>query len=147
VGTLLQYCPDWSFDGADEVDGERNMIKGRGGAMFLEKIVMQASPRNYILVDQSKLVARLGEKFAIPVEVLPMALRVVERELSRLGTTEQALRLAVKKDGPEITEHGNLILDVRFPQIGKSLERDLAAIPGVIESGLFMGRDIEVMVV
>jgi ribose 5-phosphate isomerase A len=108
---------------------------------------MQASPRNYILVDQSKLVARLGEKFAIPVEVLPMALRVVERELSRLGTTEQALRLAVKKDGPEITEHGNLILDVRFPQIGKSLERDLAAIPGVIESGLFMGRDIEVMVV
>jgi ribose 5-phosphate isomerase A len=147
VGTLLQYCPDWSFDGADEVDGERNMIKGRGGAMFLEKIVMQASPRNYILVDQSKLVARLGEKFAIPVEVLPMALRVVERELARLGTTEQALRLAVKKDGPEITEHGNLILDVRFPQIGKSLERDLAAIPGVIESGLFMGRDIEVMVV
>jgi ribose 5-phosphate isomerase A len=147
VGTLLQYCPDWSFDGADEVDGERNMIKGRGGAMFLEKIVMQASPRNYILVDQSKLVARLGEKFAIPVEVLPIALRVVERELARLGTTEQALRLAVKKDGPEITEHGNLILDVRFPQIGKSLERDLAAIPGVIESGLFMGRDIEVMVV
>jgi ribose 5-phosphate isomerase A len=147
VGTLLQYCPDWSFDGADEVDGERNMIKGRGGAMFLEKIVMQASPRNYILVDQSKLVARLGEKFAIPVEVLPVALRVVERELARLGTTEQALRLAVKKDGPEITEHGNLILDVRFPQIGKSLERDLAAIPGVIESGLFMGRDIEVMVV
>jgi ribose 5-phosphate isomerase A len=147
VGTLLQYCPDWSFDGADEVDGERNMIKGRGGAMFLEKIVMQASPRNYILVDQSKLVARLGEKFAIPVEVLPIALRVLERELARLGTTEQALRLAVKKDGPEITEHGNLILDVRFPQIGKSLERDLAAIPGVIESGLFMGRDIEVMVV
>jgi ribose 5-phosphate isomerase A len=146
VGTLLQYCPDWSFDGADEVDGERNMIKGRGGAMFLEKIVMRASPRNYILVDRSKLVARLGEKFAIPVEVLPMALRVVERELARMGTTEQALRLAAKKDGPEITENGNLILDVRFPRIGSSLERDLAAIPGVIASGLFMGRDIELVV-
>jgi len=147
VGTLLQYCPDWSFDGADEVDGERNMIKGRGGAMFLEKVVMQASPQNYILVDQSKLVERLGEKFAIPIEVLPVALRVVERELARLGTTDQSLRLAVKKDGPEITENGNLILDVRFAGIGKSLERDIAAIPGVIESGLFMGRDIEVMVV
>jgi len=98
-------------------------------------------------VDQSKLVERLGEKFAIPIEVLPVALRVVERELARLGTTDQSLRLAVKKDGPEITENGNLILDVRFAGIGKSLERDIAAIPGVIESGLFMGRDIEVMVV
>ena len=147
VGTLLQYCPDWAFDGADEVDGDRNLIKGRGGAMFLEKLVMQASPRNYILVDKTKLVTRLGEKFAIPVEVLPVALRVVERELAKMGTTEQNLRLAVKKDGPEITEHGNLILDVRFPDIGKSLERDIAAIPGVIESGLFIGRDIEVMVV
>ena len=147
VGSLLQYCPDWSFDGADEVDGDRNLIKGRGGAMFLEKVVMQASPRNYILVDKSKLVARLGEKFAIPVEVLPVALRVVERELRKLGAAEQSLRLAVKKDGPEITENGNLIIDVRFPEIGKSLERDIAAIPGVIESGLFMGRDVEVMVV
>jgi ribose 5-phosphate isomerase A len=80
------------------------------------------------------------------VEVLPMALRVVERELARMGTTEQALRLAAKKDGPEITENGNLILDVRFPRIGSSLERDLAAIPGVIASGLFMGRDIELVV-
>jgi ribose 5-phosphate isomerase A len=147
VGSLLQYCPDWAFDGADEVDGEHNLIKGRGGAMFLEKLVMQASPRNYILVDQSKLVKRLGEKFSIPVEVLPVALRVVERELARLGTTEQSLRIAVKKDGPEITEHGNVILDVRFPEVSKSLERDIAAIPGVIESGLFIGRDVEVLVV
>lgn len=147
VGSLLEYCPDWAFDGADEVDGERNLIKGRGGAMFMEKVVIQASPKNYILVDQSKLVKRLGEKFAIPVEVLPVALRVVERELARMGTTEQSLRLAVKKDGPEITETGNFILDVRFPEIGKSFERDIAAVPGVIESGLFLGRDVEVMVV
>jgi ribose 5-phosphate isomerase A len=146
VGSLLALRPDWAFDGADEVDPKRNLIKGRGGAMFLEKVVMQASPRNYILVDQSKLVKRLGEKFAIPVEVLPVAFRVVEHELARMGATEIAPRMAVKKDGPVITENGNFILDVRFPEIGAALERDLNGVPGVIESGLFWGRDVDVMV-
>jgi ribose 5-phosphate isomerase A len=146
VGSLLQRRPDWAFDGADEVDPGRNLIKGRGGAMFMEKVVMHASPRNFILVDQSKLVTRLGEKFPIPVEVLPIAMRVVERELTAIGAVEIVMRLAVKKDGPVITEHGNFILDVRFSEIGKSLERDIKAVPGVIESGLFMGRDIELVV-
>ena len=149
VASLLQRRPDWAFDGADEVDPERNLIKGRGGAMFMEKVVMHASPCNFILVDRSKLVTRLGEKFPIPVEVLPIALRVVERELMAIGAVEMALRLAVKKDGPVITEHGNFILDVRFSEIHKSLERDIKAVPGVIESGLFIGRDIrdvEVMI-
>jgi ribose 5-phosphate isomerase A len=147
VASLLQRRPDWAFDGADEVDPDRNLIKGRGGAMFLEKIVMYASPRNFILVDQSKLVARLGGKFPVPVEVLPVAMRLVERELKAIGAVEIVLRLAVKKDGPVITEHGNFILDVRFAEIHKALERDIKAIPGVIESGLFQGRDVEIMVV
>jgi ribose 5-phosphate isomerase A len=146
VATLLQARPDWAFDGADEVDPERNLIKGRGGAMFMEKVVMQASPRNFILVDQSKLVTKLGGKFPIPVEVLPVALRVVERELAAIGAVEIVLRLAVKKDGPVVTEHGNFVLDVRFGDIGKTLERDIKAVPGVIESGLFMGRDVEIVV-
>jgi ribose 5-phosphate isomerase A len=146
VATLLQRRPDWAFDGADEVDPDRNLIKGRGGAMFMEKIVMHASPRNFILVDQSKLVTRLGGKFPIPVEVLPIAMRVVEHELAAIGAVEIVLRLAVKKDGPVITEHGNFILDVRFEEIYKALERDIKAIPGVIESGLFMGRDVEIVV-
>ena len=146
VASLLQRRPDWAFDGADEVDPDRNLIKGRGGAMFMEKIVMHASPRNFILVDQSKLVTRLGGKFPIPVEVLPMAMRVVERELAAIGAVEMALRLAVKKDGPVITEQGNFILDVRFEEIHKALERDIKSIPGVIESGLFMGRDVEIVV-
>jgi ribose 5-phosphate isomerase A len=146
VATLLQARPDWAFDGADEVDPERNLIKGRGGAMFMEKVVMQASPRNFILVDQSKLVTKLGGKFPIPVEVLPVALRVVERELAAIGAVEIVLRLAVKKDGPVVTENGNFILDVRFGDIGKTLERDIKAVPGVIESGLFMGRDVEIVV-
>src|SRR5580658_4586777 len=88
VASLLQRRPDWAYDGADEVDPERNLIKGRGGAMFMEKIVMHSSPRNFILVDQSKLVTRLGEKFPIPVEILPITLRLVERELAAIGATE-----------------------------------------------------------
>src|SRR5665213_1948681 len=146
VASLLQRRPDWAFDGADEVDPERNLIKGRGGAMFMEKVMIHASPRNFILVDRSKLVRTLGEKFPVPVEVLPIALRVVERELTALGAVAIALRLAVNKDGPVITEHGNLILDVRFAAIHGELERDIKAVPGVVESGLFMGSGVEVVV-
>src|SRR5665213_3363050 len=58
VTSLLQQRPDWAFDGADEVDPEQNLIKGRGGAMFLEKVVFQASPKNFVLADQSKMVSR-----------------------------------------------------------------------------------------
>jgi ribose 5-phosphate isomerase A len=147
VGSLLQLRPDWAFDGADEVDPARNLIKGRGGAMFMEKILIDASPKSFILVDQSKMVARLGEKFPVPVEVLPPALRFVEQRLAALAAVEIVLRLAVKKDGPVVTEQGNFILDTRFAAIGNSLERDIKAIPCVIESGLFWGRDVEVLVV
>jgi ribose 5-phosphate isomerase A len=146
VGSLLQTRPDWAFDGADEVDPARNLIKGRGGAMFMEKVLMHASPRNFILVDPSKLVPKLGTKFPIPVEVLPIATRLVEYELRALAATEILLRLAAGKDGPVVTENGNFILDVRFAEIHKALERDVKAIPGVIESGLFWGRDIELVV-
>ncbi|HEY3824814.1 MAG TPA: ribose 5-phosphate isomerase A [Bryobacteraceae bacterium] len=146
VASLLQRRPDWAFDGADEVDPDRNLIKGRGGAMFMEKVVMHASPRNFILVDESKLVTQLGAKFPIPIEVLPAALRLVERELTALGAVTIALRPAIRKDGPVITEHGNFILDVRFAEIHKSLERDIKAVPGVIESGLFIGRNVEILI-
>ncbi len=147
VTTLLAARPNWSFDGADEVDPAKNLIKGRGGAMFKEKMVIYASPRPYILVDQSKLVKKLGERFPIPVEVHPLGLRVVERALAQLGATEILLRPAQGKDGPVITENGNLILDVRFAEIVAETERSLKAIPGVIESGLFWGLPVETLVV
>lgn len=146
IASLLQTRPDWSFDGADEVDPDRNLIKGRGGAMFMEKVMMHAAPKSYILVDRSKLVPKLGAHFPIPVEVLPISLRVVECELRELGASEAVLRMAAKKDGPVITEHGNFILDVRFGEIHAALERDIKAIPGVVESGLFWGRDVEIVV-
>jgi ribose 5-phosphate isomerase A len=144
--TLLQVRPDWSFDGADEVDPSRNLIKGRGGAMFREKILISASSKTFILVDQSKLVSRLGEKFPVPVEVSPEAVHIVEERLSSLGAVEVTLRVAVKKDGPVITENGNFIFDARFSHIEDSLEREIKRITGVIESGLFLSYEPEVLV-
>ena len=144
--TLLQARPDWSFDGADEVDPSRNLIKGRGGAMFREKILISASSKTFILIDQSKLVPRLGVKFPVPIEVAPEAVHIVEERLYTLGAVEVSLRLAAKKDGPVITENGNFIFDTRFNNIADSLEKEIKSITGVIESGLFQGYDIQVLI-
>lgn len=145
VTTLQQARPDWSFDGADEVDPDRNLIKGRGGALFQEKLLMASSPRNYIIVDNSKLVDVLGTKFPIPVEVHPLALHLVEERLYALGASTVTLRRAQGKDGPVITENGNLLLDVHFASITAGLEKEIKGIPGVIESGLFWGYNVEII--
>ena len=144
--TLWDKRPDWTFDGADEVDPARNLIKGRGGAMFKEKLLIKSSGKAYIIVDRTKLVDRLGAKFPVPVEVFPHALAYVEEALKKLGATEIALRPAKGKDGPILTENGNLILDTRFDAIGASLEKEIKQITGVIDSGLFLGYDVEVLV-
>ena len=146
VTSLWEHSPDWCFDGADEVDPAMNLIKGRGGAMFKEKLVMRAAARSLILIDESKRVDRLGRKFPIPVEIHPSSLTVVEKELRRLGASEIVLRLGKGKDGPVVTENGNFILDARFPEIGNGLERELKAITGVLETGLFQGFTVELLV-
>ena len=146
VTSLLAHQPGWAFDGADEVDPNHDLIKGRGGAMYLEKVVFKSCSKNYVLADKSKLVSRLGEKFPVPVEVLPIALHVAEKGLLELGATEIKMRPAGGKDGPVITECGNIILDVRFPEISKSMERDIKSITGVIESGLFIDFPVEVLI-
>jgi ribose 5-phosphate isomerase A len=146
MASLVAARPDWSFDGADEVDPGRNLIKGRGGAMFKEKMLIHASRKPYILVDRSKLVEKLGTRFPVPVEVHPLGLTVVEAGLAKLGATDVTLRPAMGKDGPVVTENGNLIFDVRFPAIGPDTERQIKSIPGVIESGLFWGLPVEVLV-
>lgn len=144
--TLWDKRPNWTFDGADEVDPNRSLIKGRGGAMFKEKLLMKSSGKSFIIVDDSKLVKQLGSRFPIPVEVFPEALNFVESEMRRLGASEIALRLAGGKDGPVLTENGNFIFDTRFSYIDPALEQNLKAITGVIESGLFIGYDVEVVV-
>jgi ribose 5-phosphate isomerase A len=144
--TVLAARPDWAFDGADEVDPHGDVLKGRGGAMFREKLVFRSSPRRYILVDSSKLVPALGQKFPIPVEVFPAGTHLVEAALLSLGASEVHLRKAVAKDGPVITESGNFILDARFPRVEPTLEKEIKSITGVIESGLFQGFSPEVLV-
>jgi len=145
---LAEVRPEWGFDGADEVhdtDDVVRLIKGRGGAMLREKLVMASQATTLILVDRSKLVERLGERFPVPVEVHPAALHLVDDRLRGLGATDVTLRPAGGKDGPVITESGNLILDARFGPIPDRLEADIAAIPGVIESGLFVGYPVDIV--
>lgn len=144
--SLYEDRPDWLFDGADEVDPDHSLIKGRGGAMFKEKLMISSSPVNYILVDDSKMVDRLGTNFPVPIEVFPQALLHVEEQLKRIGANSLVLRPAKGKDGPVITENGNLILDARFDEIDKNMEQRIKSITGVIESGLFIGYNIEVLV-
>lgn len=142
---IVDKKPDWCFDGADEVDKNNWIIKGRGGAMFNEKLNIKSSLKTYILIDDSKCVEKLGEKFPIPVECNPKSVNYVKEELYKLGANEINLRLALKKDGPVITENGNLILDVRFNNIDENMERKIKNITGVVESGLFIGYNIEVV--
>jgi ribose 5-phosphate isomerase A len=144
--TLFEHRPDWYFDGADEVDPDKSLIKGRGGAMFKEKLIMSSSPVTYIIVDESKLVKKLGTNFPIPIEVFPSALLHVEEKLKALGANSLTLRPAKGKDGPIITENGNLVLDARFDSIEKDLERKIKSITGIIESGLFIGYNVEILV-
>jgi ribose 5-phosphate isomerase A len=144
--SMFESRPDWLFDGADEVDPNRSLIKGRGGAMFKEKLLMSSSPVNYIIVDETKLIKKLGTNFPIPIEVFPAALLHVEEQLMALGADSLNLRPAKGKDGPIITENGNLVLDARFYEIGDDLELKIKAITGVIESGLFINYNVEVLV-
>lgn len=143
--SLLEYKPDWTFDGADEIDNNHNMIKGRGGAMFKEKLLISSSPRTYIIADASKMVTKLGSRFPVPVEVFPDALVHVDQALRSLSPQRIKLRMAQAKDGPVITENGNLILDVWFDNIPDNLENAIKSITGVIESGLFMHYEIELI--
>lgn len=145
TASFMEKKPDWCFDGADEVDKNGWLIKGRGAAMFNEKLNIKAAEKTYILVDQSKIVDKLGEKFSVPVEVNPKALNYVKEELYKLGANEMNLRLALKKDGPVITENGNLIIDVRFRDISEDLEKKIKNITGVIDSGLFIGYNVEIV--
>lgn len=143
--SLLEHKPDWTFDGADEIDINHNMIKGRGGAMFKEKLLISSSPRTYIIADSSKMVSKLGSRFPVPVEIFPEALTHVAQALESFTPREMKLRMAQGKDGPIITENGNLILDVWLDNIPDNLENAIKSITGVIESGLFMHYEVELI--
>lgn len=145
TANLSERKPDWSFDGADEVNSSNWLIKGKGGAMFKEKLNIINSPITYILIDSSKRVSYLGEKNKVPVEIYPDAINYVKEELIKLNAKEIIVRQAVNKAGPVITENGNLILDVSFKSITQTLEKRIKSISGVLESGLFIGYNVEII--
>jgi ribose 5-phosphate isomerase A len=125
---------DVTVDGADEVDEKLNLIKGGGGAQTREKIVNFASRRNVIIVDGSKLSKKLGEKWPVPIEVLPFAHLQTAAQLSRLGTPKM-------REGFR-TDAGNYVYDLRTGPIDDpaAMDRAIRDIPGVVETGLFVGR-------
>jgi len=132
--------PDLAIDGVDQIDGALNAIKGGGAALLREKVVASASERFIVVADGTKVTERLGEGCRIPVEVLPFALRPVLRRIRGLGA-EVSVRSGSGKLGPVVTDSGNLIVDAGFgaiPDPGR-LEAELKSIPGVIETGLFLG--------
>jgi ribose 5-phosphate isomerase A len=135
---------DVNIDGADEVSAELDLIKGGGGAHAREKIVNYASARNVVIVDGSKMSERLGERRAVPVEVSPFAYRTTANHLRPYG--EPTLRNGDR--GPFRTDAGNLILDLATGPIAdaRALDRALHGIPGVVETGLFIGRADVVLV-
>ncbi|MBW4574014.1 MAG: ribose-5-phosphate isomerase RpiA [Aphanothece sp. CMT-3BRIN-NPC111] len=131
---------DIAIDGADEVDPQKNLIKGGGAAHTREKIVDTLAEQFIVVVDSSKLVDKLGSTFLLPVEVIPMAMTPVMRAIEKLGGKPE-LRMGVKKAGPVITDQGNMVIDVKFDFIDNpaELEKTLNNIPGVLENGLFVG--------
>jgi len=134
---------DLTIDGADEVDTKNYLIKGGGGAMLIEKLAAYASSSYAIIIEASKLTESLGCGFPVPVEVIPAARVQVTRVLEKKGINV-ILRGAIRKAGPVITEHGNVILDIRFqaefhgaPLDPFIMESELNQIPGVVENGFF----------
>jgi ribose 5-phosphate isomerase A len=131
---------DLTIDGADEIDPAFHMIKGGGGALLREKVVAYATTRQVIVVGRNKLVERLGTTFDLPVEVVPFARPMVERAIAKLGATP---KLRAAADGGEyLTDNGNQILDCHYPDgiaDPAGMETRLDTIPGVVETGLFIG--------
>ena len=129
---------DLTVDGADEVDPRLDLIKGYGGALVRERIVAAASRRVMILVGREKLVPVLGSRGRLPVEVLPFAAPLTIRELADLGC-RPALRL--ESGRPFVSDNGNWTVDcgVRPIEAPTAFARDLRALPGVVDAGLFIG--------
>lgn len=146
--TTLNEHPviDLTIDGADEVDPNLDLIKGGGGALLREKIVAQASRREIIVVDESKLSPALGTRWAVPVEVVPFGWRTQALYLESLGAD-----VKLRQDGNRktfTTDQGNLILDCQFGPLSQPAElaAKLNSRTGIVEHGLFLGLATDLIV-
>lgn len=127
-----------AIDGADEVDPELNLIKGGGGALLREKLIVMAAERFVVVAEQPKKVERLGQHWAVPVEVVPFAWRDTQRRL--LAVVDSAELRTEANGRPYVTDEGNHILDCAIPAEGAidELGRELKLTVGVVEHGLFL---------
>ncbi len=136
--TSLEASPELAIDldGADQIDASLNVIKGGGAAHTKEKIVAVSARQFVVLADDKKYVPILNR--SVPIEVLPYARRLVERELLKLGGTCK-VRTGPGKDGPVISDNGNFILDCDFGEIPEpaALGEKMSQIPGLVEHGIF----------
>lgn len=131
---------DLYVDGADEITPGLTLLKGRGQDLVMEKLLARAAERFVVVADKSKQVSRIGEKFVIPVEVMPAAWKIVRHALEK-ANGEAELRLNPSKDNVAVTAHGSYVLDVRFPDWLDDAELDILLnnTPGVVEHGVFRG--------
>src|ERR1035437_2537203 len=142
---------DITVDGADEVAPNLDLIKGHGGALVRERIIAGASKRQVILVGEEKLVRLLGERFALPVEVIPFAAGPVTRAIKAAGL-HPPVRMDATTGSEFVNENGNLTLACAFAapladaRAARALEAALRAIPGVVDTGLFLGTAERVLV-
>lgn len=136
---------DLAIDGADEVDTSGNLTKGGGGSLLREKIIAYSSKNFYVMVDQSKLVERLGN-FPLPVEIVPFSSALTLKFIKELGCTPVIRRF---NDNAFLTDNGNLIADCAFGEIKDPawLDMRLKMIPGVVETGLFSSRIVTAVLV
>ena len=131
---------DLYVDGADEVDADLTLLKGRGADLVREKLLVEACKQFLVLVDSSKFVSHIGERFAIPIEVMPFAWQLVKRKLEASGAVGD-LRKNASGNGFMMTSHGSLVLDMRFDNQSNSqiLNELLNNTAGVVEHGIFYG--------
>jgi len=137
---------DITIDGADEVDENLNLIKGGGGALLREKVLAQATKKEIIIVDESKLSEVLGTKWAVPIEIIRFALNVESKFLESIGGKPK-LRIS-ENNKPFITDEGNYILDTNFGKIENPeiLAQQIENRAGIVEHGLFIHLTSEVIV-
>jgi len=136
---------DLTIDGADEIDHQLRLIKGGGAALLQEKMVAAASKKLVIIADNTKLVSKLGH-FPLPIEVIPYGWKQVQQKIREIYKIETQIR--TKNNDLTVTDHGHYILDCYFNEIQNppALNTDLHAIPGVVETGLFINMASEAII-
>ena len=139
---------DVAIDGADEVDGRKNLIKGGGAALTREKIIDYWAREFIVIVDETKVFHSIPSKHPIPVEVIPFAWSIIKTRLEELGGIAE-LRFGSGKKGPIVTDNGNYIIDYTPKAVmnPEDMERMIKEMPGVVEVGLFSGRRISKVII